>query len=262
MKQAINVNWEAAKPILLTLAIGLGVVAACPATAQYVSEEDGFTFGLVAGGYVNSPFVGESSQYIPYPIITYRNGPFEIGTFGVSYDFIDRNNFLLRAGVAPRFSALAEADAPELAGIDREFTADVYLGAEYRFDSGFNVGAQFRQDITGEHDGQGLRFDLGYSTLAGKTGIDVGAGILWQSDDLANYVWGVFPSEALPGRPAYDVGDVVIPFLSLEVERPVTDRWSIFGSVRVDFLPDDVTDSPIIEEDSPVLVSLGAVFRY
>lgn len=243
------------RPLLAALALAVPTQVAAQPTTQ-----DGWTLGLSVVGDSN-PYIGQDEDFLAIPLIGYRDGPFSISTLGLEYDFYRDGAWRLTAAARPRFSGLISTDGPLLDGIDRQVTGDVALEAAY--DIGvFRATGAIRQEFTGEHSGQELRFGLGVRQQAGPVGLSLEAGAAWQSEDLSQYVWGVSAAEARPGRPAYAPGDVVVPYLSLGARVPVNDRWSVVGSIRADFLPDDVTDSPIIEDDTLVSGILGVVFRF
>ena len=79
---------------------------------------------------------------------------------------------------------------------------------------------------------------------------------------LADHDFGVASNVVAAGRPAYDVGD----YLSLELGRgsfvELSRDWRLTFDLGVEFLPSDVTDSPIVEDDHVIkgFVSLSYVF--
>ena len=77
-------------------------------------------------------------------------------------------------------------------------------------------------------------------------------GVNWLSTDLGNYDYGVPESAAQPGRPAYSVGDSV----SLEVGFgglvEISEDWRVAFNFAVEYLDDEITDSPIVDDDRVV----------
>jgi len=120
----------------------------------------------------------------------------------------------------------------------------------------------FRQEFTGEHDGQEAVLGLGYGTQVGKVGLEFSAGAAWQSADLSAFIWGVSASEALGGRPAYAPGDAVIPFAAVNAFYPLNDNWTLIGTARADFLPNEVSNSPIVDEDNIFSLILGVTYSF
>ncbi|MDD9718489.1 MipA/OmpV family protein [Dinoroseobacter sp. PD6] len=240
------------------LVLGLALI---PATAQaQEGRPDGFSFGGLVAADTN-PYIGQGSDVIPLPLINFRNGPFSLSTNGVSYQVWDAGPWGLTVAARPRFSGLISTDGPELDGIDRRVTGDAAV--ELRYDVGrLYVGADLRQEFTGEHDGQEARLRVGLRQQLGSVRLDFSAGGAWQDGDLSRYIWGVSDDEARAGRPSYDPGSVLVPFVGLRGVMPIGENWSLLGTLRADFLPDDVTDSPIIEDNTLISGGLGVEFRF
>jgi outer membrane protein len=231
-----------------------------PATAFSQDRPDGWSLGLSVLGDTN-PYLGQDADVIPLPLVSYRQGPFEASTNGLSYTFLNTGPLQLTAAARPRFSGLISTDGPELDGIDRRVTGDLALEAQY--DIGRFYGrAAIRQEFTGEHDGQEARLRFGARQRFGTVGLDLAAGAAWQNGDLSRYVWGVDADETAPGRAAYDPGSVVVPFVSFAARYQISENWSLLGTLRADFLSDDITDSPIIEDDTLIAGGIGFVFRF
>lgn len=244
-----------------TSAFAIAMTAlATPAVSQE-GPRDGWSVGLVTAIATN-PYLGEGTDVFPYPALTYRKGPFSIGTFGVEYDVYASDRLTLSAGLVPRFTGLFSTDAPELDGIERKVTGDVALGLEYDIGSGLRADLTFRQEVTGEHDGQEVVLDLGYGTRVGRVGLEFSAGAAWQSEDLTSFIWGVSASEARPGRPAYAPGDAIIPFAAINAFVPLNENWTLIGTARADFLPGEVSDSPIVDEDDIFSLILGVTYSF
>ena len=245
---------ETSKTALLLMAL------VTPAVAQE-GPRDGWSIGVVTAISTN-PYIGEGTDALPYPALIYRKGPFSIGTFGVEYDVYESESLTFSAGLVPRFTGLVSTDAPELEGIEREVTGDVALGLEYDIGSGFSADLTFRQEFTGEHDGQEVILDLGYGTQVGKVGLELSAGAAWQSSDLSAFIWGVSASEARAGRPAYAPGDAIVPFAAVNAFYPLNDNRTLIVTAQADFLPSEVSDSPIVDEDDIYSLILGVTYSF
>lgn len=241
-------------------ALGLCALALPAAAQDGTGRPDGWSLGGIIAADTN-PYIGQGSDIIPLPLVSFRNGPFELSTNGLSYELYRQGPFGFTLGARPRFSGLISTDGPQLDGIDRRVTGDVAL--EMRYDIGrLYAGADLRQEFTGEHDGQEARLRFGLRQTVGSVRLDWSAGAAWQSGDLSRYVWGVSDAEARAGRSAYDPGGVLVPFVGLRGMMPLSENWSVLGTLRADFLPDTVTDSPIIEDDTLISGGVGVQFRF
>lgn len=223
-------------------------------------EPDGWSLGLSVVSDTN-PYIGQDPDVLPIPLIRYRNGPFDISTNGIAYDVLDRQGWTLTVAARPRFSGLINTDGPLLDGIDRRVTGDLALEARYDIGLAFAELA-FRQEFTGESDGQEVRLNAGVRSQIGAVGLRLGAGLAWQNGDLSQYIWGVSSGEARPGRPAYAPGDVLIPNVTIGARYAINDRWSLLGTIRADFFPDAITDSPIIADSTLIAGGIGFLYRF
>ncbi len=243
---------------VILFALFPGFLAAQERPAE--GDTDGWSLGLSVLSDTN-PYIGQEADVLPIPLISYRRGAFEVSTNGVSYELLDRNAWSLTVAARPRFSGLISTDGPLLDGIDRRVTGDLAL--EARYDIGFAfAGLAFRQEFTGESDGQEVRLNAGVRGRFGALGLRLGAGLAWQNGDLSQYIWGVSSGEARPGRPAYAPGDVLIPNVTAGARYSINDNWSVLATIRSDFFPDAVTDSPIIADSTLIAGGIGLLYRF
>lgn len=237
------------------------ITALFSTTALAQDVPDGLSLGGI-GIVSGSPYLGEGADFQAFPSVIYRFDRFTIGPLGLSYRALETERSELDLFVEPRFFALTDISADELVGIDREITADVGLAYTYNILRATDIEATFRQEITGEHDGQEV--DLRVSQGVRPLGFPIGVfgGVEWRSDNLSNYLYGVFEDEAIAGRPAFDTGDTFTPYLGASGFVPLSENLSLFGNLRVEFLEDDITDSPIIENDTVVSATFGVTFNF
>lgn len=80
------------------------------------------------------------------------------------------------------------------------------------------------------------------------------------SEDLSEYVYGVRASDT--GFAPYAPGDVFIPYINVGTIFPLTERVNLVGNLRAEFLPDEVFDSPIIDDDITIGGLVGLSMRF
>lgn len=239
----------------------LAVAPIWVATAALAQEPPS---GLYAGGFLglgSDPYVGDNDNVTGVPIIGFRGDGYSIGTDGASATFFERQSIRSEAFLAPRFFALIDPDAPELAGIDREITVDAGLRFEIDLAERTTMDVSVAQEITGEHNGReiDLRFTQNFGQPSGLP-FSVFAGATWQSRGLADYLYGVSPAEAIAGRPAYSPGATTTPYVGVNTVIPLSQRTSVFGSARAEFFGSEIENSPIIADD--VVFSLGVGLQF
>lgn len=237
-------------------------VLACLALQPTASVGQGRPEGLSLGVAVvanDSPFVGGDASVAVLPIIGYDSRAFSLGVLqGLRVTAFDRDDFRLSVIAAPRFFLeIADTEGPALDGIDRNITGEAGLAFDYTPNRMTSMSLRVVQEVTGEHGGQELVLQANRTvTLAGFP-VRVGGGLTWQSGDHAEYAWGVRPEEATATRPAYAPGDVLIPNLSIGTFVPITAKTSILATLRVDFLPEAVFESPIVDQEMTTSLFVG-----
>ncbi len=223
----------------------LTVFAASSAWAQ-----EGFSFGLGASASSN-PYIGEDeTNFGAVPILRYQGDGWRVGTDGAGIDLYRGAPVTAEAILLPRFTALSDPGSDELDGIDREITLDGGLSFSYALGERTSLSATVLQELTGEHDGQEVDLSVSTGLALGAVPLNVTGGMSWKSQGLGSYLYGVEDGEATADRPEYDLDGSVTPYLSLSSGFALSEAAQLVGSVRVEFLPDGVTDSPIVEDDT------------
>ena len=86
--------------------------------------------------------------------------------------------------------------------------------------------------------------------------------ITYRSRQLNDYYYGVRSSEAIPGRPEYDVGDSVGLLTALRLNYRLNELWSVMAMGSVQWLGNKITDSPIVEKHYRASLLLGIMRRF
>ena len=98
--------------------------------------------------------------------------------------------------------------------------------------------------------GQEISLQYGYPFAIGKGRLTPSVGATWLSEDMANYFYGTLDEEVARGVVDYKPGSVVIPQVGASYFRPIGKKWTLLGFVKYDLLPDEISDSPLIERDT------------
>ena len=241
------------------LILAISLIWALPVVAQ--QQPDGWSFGAFST-VGSSLYVAEDRTLTVLPSLSYKSGPWRAGLNGVSHRYIDDGVNRLTFALKPRFFGLIFNDAPELAGIDRNITAD--LGGDYRFKASedLSFGLKGAVEVTGAHSGQELELDVEQKISVAGIPLWVGGALTWQSPELADYLYGVRASEAVAGRPSYAPGAALIPSISVSSGYPISKSTFMFGSLNYRILPDDVSKSPIVSASDQLRLFLGVTTSF
>lgn len=217
--------------------------------------------------YIQDPYKGVDADVYPIPMFIYRGERLTVfGPRATWSLFGEKDRWGVEALVRLRLEGYEDDDSRALTGMDdRDGTLE--LGLQYIHDFDFAVfSADFSHDVLGEHDGYEFRVLLskGFNNALDVEGLRLTprVGFNWRSGDLNDYYYGVRPGEALPGRPAYTADSSAGPLTALQVDYPLNDKWNLFGLVSIEWLANDITDSPIVDQDYITSALIGALYEF
>lgn len=157
-------------------------------------------------------------------------------------------------------------DADILEGMDdRDMTLDggAYLAWKHQ---GWDVKATWVHDVAGKHEGFEARGELGYTHVSesGHWVIRPSAGLVYQSDDLVDYYYGVENDEAIADiREAYSPdSELIYRFQTSVAWNPGGSNWQLIFGGRFDLQGDEFDNSPITDDEKFWMGFLGMGYRF
>ncbi|MEL1264034.1 MipA/OmpV family protein [Pseudoxanthomonas putridarboris] len=207
--------------------------------------------------YRDSEYAGEGGRTRLLPNVAYDGERFYLRGAAFGYRAYTDDRFELRAFVAGRLDGIDADDfgRAELArrGIDRDLledrddSADAGVAASWKGAAG-KLELDVRADVTGTSDGYAVSLDYSYPIRFGSTSVVPSVGAVRLSDDMANYYYGTLDREIARGVVAYRPGAVTVPRAGVAVIRPFAKRWAFIANLEYRALPDELKDSPLVEE--------------
>lgn len=258
--------------MILTAALvclyALPLIAQDLETPTPVTEPPQRIFKLGAGFLtLEKPYKGVDQECYGIPFVFYQDQKLTIFGPMVSYSFFGEDNQWAFQGLARiRTEGYDEDDSRYLTGMsDRDPTLE--LGLRYITDLDFAVmSLDFYHDILDEHSGYEFRCSLRKSfrnvlNIESLT-LTPSAGVNWRNKQLNDHYYGVRPTEAIAGRPAYNAGGCVNWLTGLQLDYKLSEKWSLLSMVNVEWLDSEITDSPIVDKDYSVSFLLGAMYEF
>lgn len=249
-------------PLLVVLAM----------TPLAVFAESALDSLLIGGAYVNQskPYMGfESSEKDLWaPLVRWDHGDFFIdGLYGNEaiggWRFWRARDVTVSAIGRLNTAGYDSSDSLDLIFMeDREWAVEVGAQAEWK-PTQFGVRGQILADVTGEHEGQEARAEITWEGVNSGWKAEYAAGVIWQSEDMVEYYYGVAPNEAIPlFRPAYSP-DAEISLLSkgtltFDLLWPVT--FVLHAEYR--WFGDEIDDSPIVNDRGQWTLGGGIAYRF
>lgn len=247
------------------LSLGILVLFLAVSTA-FSQDNDSQSDDLLMAGagavYRTSVYQGDDSDVYPIPFIYYFNGPFAIKGKSVHYEVYDAEPFSFEFIALWSFLGYDASDSPSLAGMaDRDMT--IMGGVSGKYDDGWGFTTlQIVTDLLGEHDGQEVTLSYSKRFAERRWNLTPSIGIAYQTSHLTDYYYGVEPGEVAGGRPFYAADSAFNPFAAVGGMYHLTEQFTVMGSVRLDWLDDEIADSPIVDEDFQLTVRAGLLYRF
>lgn len=212
-------------------------------------------FGVGAGVIGrSSPYIGSDETVLqPIPVITYIGEKLQWLGPSVQYALAGSGKWRLAATASYRIGVYEEDDSLALIGLgDRDGTLMAGLGFRYEAPGGVNLSLRYEHDVLDRIGGGSASarasksFQLGWLRIAPEIQAN------WLSSDLTNYDFGVPENAATLLRSEYNAGSAMSYAIGIGSFIELTENWRIILNVSTEFLPDEITGSPIVGDDTVV----------
>lgn len=211
----------------------------------------------------SNPYRGGDTVVRVLPSLTFVGEHFFIVGPRAGYNLFRNRQFNANLVADVKFIGDAFEEEYFLEGMaKRRDTVMAGLDTSLRLLGPFRLELSAMTDALDRHNGQEATLSLSRNWRRGGWSITPGAGAAWRSADYNNYYVGVRDNEATAERPAYEP-DYSVEFFARVMGRiEMSDSWSLLGSVRLEYLSSEVTDSPIIDKDKVTSAFLGLIYAF
>lgn len=232
---------------------------AAPAAASAPAGQPRWTFGLLAFNR-NAPYRDLDEGNYVVPLVRFEGERAYLRGLRGGWRLYNQGGFEVAAIAQARLDGFDADDSDFLTGMqDRRPSIDVGMSADWRVKGIGNFEAAVVVDALDRSGGSEV--SLGWNGLvrAGQWFVIPGVSGRWQDASLVDYYYGVRADEALPGRPAYRPGAAFKPEVSVLLNRSFGSkrRWSFFARAAHEWLPSNITDSPIVQGDGNTSIFVG-----
>jgi len=224
---------------------------------SWASEEGQLTIGAAIITSSNI-YAGASNETRALPDLKYSKGAFVVGfKEGVSYQLSPLQENSITVSVVPRFKPYDGSDSVSLAGMNRGHTVDFGIKSRVKIHDGGSLGIQLFKELTNKHSG--TQIDLAYSKfiMNDVAPFSVSIGSKWYSSGLSRYNFGVYDAEVRAGRPSYNPGNALVPYVGLSSFYKLPNGIGLFGNISSQFMPSKLKDSPIVRKSNKTSIAIG-----
>lgn len=210
-----------------------------------------------------SPYVGGGTRYDLLPLYLYEGNRLFLHASRGGLKVFKNETQLVEVFLDRRFDGFpADRTPPSLAGMaTREPSVDAGVSWRYRQPWG-TVQSELLHDVEGASNGTELRLAYSFDWRSGRLALRPSVTLSARDAKLNDYYYGVEPSEAMPGRPAYAPGAGIDTSLALYGSYDLSERWRLLGGVSVTRLSRGVRASPIVQKGVYPAVFIGAAYDF
>lgn len=218
-------------------------------------------WGLGVGVNVEAlPYKRDGSKVSPVPMLNFDNKWVRLGGTGVDLKIGQWSGVSVALrGQFALFDGYKGSDAPILNGMQDRHGAFWY-GPALTWDSAF--GKLSGDYLLGGNKGERAKIGYGKSFALGSFSIEPHVGLEWLSDKYVDYYYGVRPSEARAGRPAYSGQSTWNVSVGSRVDYKLTPHQKIILDVGVSHLGSGITDSPLVGKRFVPEATIGYLYQF
>ena len=211
----------------------------------------------------SNPYRGGDTVVRAFPALTFVGEQFFIVGPRAGYNLYRDRLFNANLVADVKFAGDAFEEEKFLEGMaKRRDTVMAGLDTSLRALGPFRLELSAMTDVLDRHNGQEVNLSLSRNWRRGAWSITPGAGAVWRSASYNNYYFGVRENEVTPERPAYEPGESVEFFARLFGRWEFSESWSLLGSLRLEYLSDDVHQSPIVDKHHITSAFLGINYAF
>lgn len=213
-----------------------------------------------------SPYNAKRVNYTPFPMLSWDNNLLYIDGQEAGIMMWKQNQQTLKVKALWFNQHSYNYDDGSTAAMrllnDRRTT--IMGGVSYDAITSYGMfSAQLVRDTLGLSDGWfGTLSWTGYLS-GGDWAFIPSTGVDWEDGHQTDYYFGVSKEESRhSGLKQWSPGSSLTPWIQLALDYQFTPQWDTFIAARVNYLCDDVRQSPMVDQSQTYVIELGVKYRF
>jgi len=112
-------------------------------------------------------------------------------------------------------------------------------------------------DVRDAESGSSASLAIALPVNVGRFEVSPSLGYEWYSKEVVDFLYGVNTAEVSATRAAFNGKDAGVGFIGVEATGMLTDHLRLSGGVRYESLPDEISDSPLVDDEHTVRARIG-----
>ena len=245
--------------LILTLFTGCAISQPVPDSPP---KEHELQLGLAM---VNSQsiYLGGENQTKIFPAIDYQYKRFYFQAGDLGFNLIDEKKWEVDFGLGVNLIGDTErGDSQALKNLpDLSLPLNAFLSAQYITPIGlFKI--KHNHEINNKHNGNSSSISYSAPIFKGKWLILPQVSYDYYSAEVVNYFFGINPIDATSEIPTYQTGSANTVSLSVLALFEMNDKWSFVSNIKNEFVGDEISDSPIVDDDQRLSIFAGFLYKF
>ena len=227
------------------------------------AEDSGkFSVGIA---YINgsSIYSNTKNSRTIMPSLSYETDKFNINVQnGFTYKIISDQSTKFNVSLAPSFKPYSSNDSNDLIGMERNMYVDGLVSVSRELSRGLSAKLGVGTELTGRFNGSTANMSLSQFIPINSVPFIFSLGSRWYDQKRANYLYGVYATEATGLRANYELNSVFVPYISINTFYRFSKNSRFFAGLNANFLSSDITNSPIVSKKNKMSVIMGLTYNF
>lgn len=245
------------------IVISLAIIAGLSTPTAFAGEWS-------IGGSVLSqvtPYNGAKSKdyLLPVPLVNYQSENFYFATLAAGYYLWNSPKDQLSVDVHyyPQAFKPSDSDDEQMKKLNRR--RDTVMGGfTYKHhESWGSLRGIISGDLLGKSNGIIADAAYLYPFELGNWSLQPGIGAVWENKKQNRYAYGISQGESQrSGLAEYRPNDSWRPYVEISANYKFAENWDFFAMGRVDRLPSEVKDSPMVNKSVTAILWTGVTYTF
>ncbi|MBX2836778.1 MAG: MipA/OmpV family protein [Gammaproteobacteria bacterium] len=255
-----NFNYLATVTTLLSLSL------AGEAFAESATPTNRFGLGLslhASGAEYQDNDTGNGALFA-----IYHGDRIRVDDGELSFNFLPGRNIKLEALFERQHFGYESDDAEVFSGMEDRHPV---WGVGARFTASTDIGrlrtSVFHnpiddKDVKDADSGSSADLEYGYPLKVGSYQVTPIIGMRWMSEEVTDFLYGVSATETTLTRTQYQGEDATVGYAGIEAEGMMSQNIRLSGGLRLESLPREIEDSPLVSEDTATRAYIGIAWLF
>ncbi len=215
--------------------------------------------------YVNgsSIYSNTNASRVIMPSLSYETDKININVQnGFTYKIINNQSTKLNVSVAPNFKPYNSDDSNDLIGMERNIYFDGLVSVSRELSRGLSAKIAVGRELTGRFNGSTANMSLSQFIPINSVPFIFSLGARWYDQERANYLYGVYTTEATGLRAKYELNSVFVPYISINTFYSISENTRFFAGLNASFLSNEITNSPIVNKQNKMALVMGFTYNF